>query len=122
MLLAVGMSFDSLPVVALGFATLGFGFAELVVQGAFAGTLTVVDVVVGGEERGTLRGVVALLGFAKLVLVVAISNPGVAAVATFVTLFSPGIFPCGCWVVAVVPAAVVAVLASTPPSSVESSS
>ena len=64
MRLGVGLSFASLPVVALAFATLGLGFAELEVLGAFAGTLTVVDVVVGGEGRGTLPGVVAVLGFA----------------------------------------------------------
>ena len=63
-LLGVGLSFASLPVVALGFATLGLGFAELEELDAFAETLTVVDVVVGGEVRGTLLLVVAVLGFA----------------------------------------------------------
>ena len=61
-LLGVGLSFASLPVVALGFATLGLGFAELEVLDAFAAA--VVEVVVGGEVRGTPLGVVAVLGFA----------------------------------------------------------
>ena len=52
-LLGVGLSFASLPVVALAFATPGLGFAELEVLAAFAGTLTVVDVVVG--ERYEVR-------------------------------------------------------------------
>ena len=51
--LGVGLSFASLPVVALGFATLGLGFAEHEVLGAFAWTLTVVDVVLG--ERCEVR-------------------------------------------------------------------
>ena len=63
-LLGVGLSFASLPNVVLAFATLGLGFAELEVLAAFAGTLTVVDVVVGKERRGTPLGVVAVLGFA----------------------------------------------------------
>ena len=53
-----------MPVVALAFATLGLGYAELVVLDAFAAVLTVVDVVVWGEVRGTPLGVVAVLGFA----------------------------------------------------------
>ena len=63
-LLGVGLSFASLPVVAFEFATLGLGFAELDVLDAFAAVLTVVDGVVGGEVRGTPLGVVAVLGFA----------------------------------------------------------
>ena len=63
-LLGVDLSFASLPVVALAFATLGLGFAELEVLVVLAEALTVVDVVVGGEVRGTPLGVVAVLGFA----------------------------------------------------------
>ena len=62
-LLGVGLSFASLPVVGLAFTTPGLGFAELAVLDAFAWTFTVV-VVVGGEVRGTLFSVVAVLGFA----------------------------------------------------------
>ena len=87
-LLGVGLSFASLPIVALAIATVGLGFAELEVLDAFAGALTVV-VVVGGEVRGTLLSVVA-------VLVMAISNPGFTEVATFVALFPPGVFVEGC--------------------------
>ena len=53
-LLGVGLSFASLPVEALAFATPGLGFAELEELDAFAETLTVVNVVVGGEVRGAL--------------------------------------------------------------------
>ena len=63
-LLGVGLPFASLPVVALEFATLGLGFAELNVLDAYTAVLTVVDVVVGGEVRGTPLGVVAVVGFA----------------------------------------------------------
>ena len=63
-LIGVGLSFASLPIVALSLATLGLGFAELEVLDAFAETFTVADVVVGGEVRGTPLGVVAVLGFA----------------------------------------------------------
>ena len=69
-----------------------------------------------------LPGVVARLGFAKLVLVAATSNPGVTEVAIFVALFPPGAFACGCAAVVVVPDAFAVVLASTPLSSEESSS
>ena len=48
-LLGVGLPFASLPVIGLAFATLGLGFAELEELDAFAETLTVVDVVVGGR-------------------------------------------------------------------------
>ena len=58
-----------MPNVGLAFTTLGLGLAELAVLSAFAWTLTVVEVVVGGDGGGTLQGVVAGLGFAKLVLV-----------------------------------------------------
>ena len=61
-LLGVGLPFASLPIVALAFATPGLGFAELEVLDAVAWTFTVV-VVVGGEVRGTLFSVVAVLGF-----------------------------------------------------------
>ena len=121
-LLGVGLSFATLPIVDSVFATLGLDFPELKVLDAFAWTLTVFDVLVGGEVRGTLPGVVAVLGFAKLALVAAINNPGVTEVATFVTLFPPGAFACGCAAVVVVPDAFVVVRASTPPSSEESSS
>ena len=63
-LLGVGLPLASLPVTGLASATLGLGFAELAELDAFAETLTVVDVVVGGEVRGTPLGVVAVLGFA----------------------------------------------------------
>ena len=64
-LLGVGLSFASLPVVALAFATPGLGFAELAVLDAVAGAFTVVVAfVVGGEIRGTPFSVVAVLGFA----------------------------------------------------------
>ena len=63
-LLGVGLPFASLPVVALAFATPGLGFAELEELDGFAETLTVVDVVIGGEVRGALFSVVAVLGFA----------------------------------------------------------
>ena len=95
-LLGVGLSFASLPTVALAFATLGLGFAEPEVLDAFAGTLAVVVVVVGGEVRGAFLGVIAVLGFAELVLVVATSNPGFTKLATFVALFPPGVFVGGC--------------------------
>ena len=62
-LLGVGLSFACLPVIGLAFATPRLGFAELAVLDAFAETLSVVDVVVGGEVRGTPLGVVAVLGF-----------------------------------------------------------
>ena len=88
-LLGVGLFFASLPVIVLAFATPGLGFAELEELDAFAETLTVVDVVIGGEVRGTL-------GFAELVLVVATSDPGFTEVVTFATLFPPGVFPAGC--------------------------
>ena len=81
-----------LLIVALGFATIGLGFAELELLSAFAATLTVVDVVVGGEVRGTLPGVRAVLGFAKLMLGGTTSNPGFTEVGTFVSLFPPGVF------------------------------
>ena len=48
-LLGVGLPFASLPVTGLAFATLGLSFAELEELDAFAETLTVVDVVVGGR-------------------------------------------------------------------------
>ena len=64
-LLGVGLSFASLPVVALACATPGLGFAELAVLDAVAGAFTVVVAfVVGGEIRGMLCSVVAVLGFA----------------------------------------------------------
>ena len=63
-LLGVGLPFACLPVVAFVFATLGLGFAEPDVLDAFAAVLTVVDVVVGEEVRGTPLGVVAVLSFA----------------------------------------------------------
>ena len=63
-LLGVGLSFATVPFVDLAFTTLGLGFSELEVLDAFACTLTVVDVVVGGEVRGTPLGVVAVLVFA----------------------------------------------------------
>ena len=63
-LVGVGLSFASLPVAAFGFATQGLGFAELNVLDAFTAVLAVVDVVVGGEVRGTPLGVVAVLGCA----------------------------------------------------------
>ena len=115
-LLGVGLSFATLPIVDLPFGTLGLGFAELAVLGAFPWTLTVFDVVVGGEVRGTLPGVVAVVGFAKLAVVAATNNPGITGVATFVTLLPPGAFVCGCAAVVVVPDAFVVVLASTPSS------
>ena len=95
-LLGVGLSFAALPIVALAFATLGLGFAELALLGSFAWTCTVFGVVVGAEVRGTLPDVVAVLGFAKLVLVVATNKPVFAEVATFVALFPPGVFTGGC--------------------------
>ena len=60
-LLGVGLSFASLPVVTLTFATRGLGFAELEVLDAFAWTFPVV--VFGEEVRGTLFSVVAVVGF-----------------------------------------------------------
>ena len=72
-LLGVGLSFASLPVVTLAFATSGLGFAELEVLDAFACALTVV-VVVGGEVRGT----------------------PFTEVATFAALFPTGVFVGGC--------------------------
>ena len=63
-LLGVGLPFASLPVIGLAFTTLGLGFAELEELDAFAETLTVVDVVVGGEVRSTPLGEVAVLSFA----------------------------------------------------------
>ena len=105
--------------MALAFATLGLAFAELEVLDAFAWTLNV-GAVVGEEVRGTLLSVVAVLGFAKLVLVVASSNRGFTEVATFGTLFPLGIFDCGYGAVAVVPDAFVVALASTRPFSEES--
>ena len=119
-LLGVGLSFAYLPNLALAFATLGLGFAELEVLDAFAWTLTVV-VVVGGEVRGTLLVVVAVLDFAYLAFVVAISNPGFTEIVTFVALFPPGIFVCGCWPVVGVPDAAVVPLVSKPLWSDESS-
>ena len=68
-LLGVGLSFATVPIVDLVFATLGLGFAVFELLSAFAWTLTVVEVVVGGDGRGTLPRVVAMLCFAKLVLV-----------------------------------------------------
>ena len=76
-LLGVGLSFATVPIVDLAFAILGFGLAELELLSAFAWTLTVVDVVVGVDLRGTLPSVVVVFGFAKLVLVAATNNPGV---------------------------------------------
>ena len=114
------MSFPCLPIVDLAFATLGHGFSELDVLGAFAVTFTVVAVVVGGEVRVTLPGMVAVLSFARLVLVVAISNLGVK-VAAFVTLFPPGALVCCCCAVAAGPDAAVVALVSKPLSSDESS-
>ena len=65
MLLGVGLRFASLPIVALAVATLGLGFAELAVLDAVAEAFTVVVAfVVGGEIRGTLFSVVAVLCFA----------------------------------------------------------
>ena len=110
-----------MPNVGLAFTTLGLGLAELAVLSAFAWTLTVVEVVVGGDGGGTLQGVVAGLGFAKLVLVAANSNPGVTEVATFVTLFPHGAFASGCGAVVVVPDAFAVGLVSTPLSSHETS-
>ena len=95
-LLGVGWSFASLPTVALAFPTLGLGFAELELLDAFAVALTVVTVVVGGEVRGTLLDVVAVLDFVELVLVAATNNPGFAEAATFAALFPPGVFVGGC--------------------------
>ena len=94
--LGVGLSFASLPTVALAFTTLGLGFAELELLDAFAGALTVVDVVVGGEIRGTLLDVVVVLDFVKLVLVAATNNPDFAEAATFAALFPLGVFFGGC--------------------------
>ena len=54
----------------------------------------------------------AVLGFAKLVLVAATSKPGVNEVATFVTLFPHGVFASGCVDVVVVPDAFAVVLLS----------
>ena len=119
-LLGVGLSVAFLPVVAFAFVTLGLGFAELEILATFAETLTVV-VFVGGEVRGTLASVVALLGFAKLVLVVDTSNPGFAEGATFVAIFPPRCFACGFWAVAVVPDAVTVALVSKTLSSDERS-
>ena len=79
-LLGVGLSFATVPIVDFEFATRGLGFAERDILGAFAGTRTVVDVVVRGEVRGTLPGVLAVLGFSKIVVVDATSNPGVTEV------------------------------------------
>ena len=120
-LLGVGLSFAIVPIVDFAFTTLEFGLAELVVASAFAWTLTAIEVVVGGDVRGALPGVVAVLGFAKLVLVAGTNNLGVTEVATFVTLFPPGAFTCGCAVVVVVSDAFAVVLASTPLSSEQSS-
>ena len=75
LLLGVGLSFATVPIPVLAFATLGLGLAELDVLSAFAWALTVVDVVVVGDIRGTSQGVVAVLYFVKLVLVTANSNP-----------------------------------------------
>ena len=49
-LLGVGLSFASLPVVALAFATPELGFAELEELDAFAWALSVVDVLGGKYE------------------------------------------------------------------------
>ena len=63
-LLGVGLPFASLPVVTLAFATPGLGFAELEELDGFAETLTVINVVIGGEVRCMPLGEVAVLSFA----------------------------------------------------------
>lgn len=89
LLRGVVLSLADVPIVNLAFATHAFGLAEGDVLSAFADPLTVVEVVVGGDIRRTLPGVVAGLGFAKLVLVAATNNTGVTEVATVVTRFPP---------------------------------
>ena len=120
-LLGEGLSFATVPIVDLAFTTLGLVLAELAVLSAFAWTLTVIEVVFGGDVRGTLPGVVGGFGFAKLMLVAATSNPGVTEVATFETLFRPGALACGCGAVVLVPDPFAVALVSTPLSSDESS-
>ena len=82
-LLGVGLSFGIVPNVDLAFAILGLGLADLEILSDFDWTLTDVEVVVGGYVRRTLPVVVAWLGFGKLVLVAAHSNPAVTVVANF---------------------------------------
>ena len=84
-MLGVGLSFAAVHIVDLAFATVGLGLSELGVLSAFDWTLKVVEVVDGGDVRGTVPGVVAVLGLAKLMLHAATSNAGVTEVATFVT-------------------------------------
>ena len=60
LLVGVGLYFGTLPIVDLPFATIGLVFAELGVMSAFAWTHTLVEVVVGTDIRGTLKGVVAV--------------------------------------------------------------
>ena len=48
-LLGVGLSFAIVPIVEFAFTTLGLGGAVLEVLSPFAWTLTVVEVVVGGD-------------------------------------------------------------------------
>ena len=61
-LLGVGLSFATVPIADLAFATLGLGSAVLDVLSAFAWTLTLVEVVVAGEVRSALPGMVVVLG------------------------------------------------------------
>ena len=121
LLLGVGLPVATVP-VGLAFATLALGLAELDVLSAFASALAVVEVAVRGDVRGALPGVVAVLGFAKLVLVAAPNNPGVTEVATLVSIFAAAPIACVCIVLVLPPGAFAAVLASTPLSSGESSS
>ena len=115
------MSFATVPIVDLVFATLGLVLAELAVLSAFASTLRRVELVAGGDVRDKFPGVVARLGFAKLVVVAAISYRDVTEVATFVTLLPPGAFACRCSAFVVVTDAVAVVLVSKPLSADESS-
>ena len=94
--LGVGLSFTIVHFVDLAFPTVVHGFAMLVVLRAFAWTLILVEVVVGGDIRGTVPEVLDELFFAKLVLVAATSNPLGTEVATFVTVFPHEAFPFGC--------------------------
>ena len=88
-LIGVGLSFPTVHIVTLAFTTLGHDVAELDVLRAFAWALTVVEVLVGGDVRGSLPCVLSGLCFAKLERVAATSNHGFIQVATFGTVFAP---------------------------------
>ena len=119
LLLGVGLSFTTVPIVDLAFATLGVVFAELDVMNAFAWR-DVVEADLGGDIRATLPGLVAGLGLMKLVLV---SLAAISALRSFLasSLFPPGASACGCWAIVLVPDAFAVALVSTPLPSDDSS-